>query len=76
MTFIIPLTILPRLGAPEMVARECRGTLITTLQKEGFNAARRRTTELMSLLFDERSDLQIKLGSAVFESYAHSVYGR
>jgi hypothetical protein len=59
-----------------MVARECPGTLITTLQKEGFNAARRRTTELMSLLFDERSDLQIKLGSAVFESYAHSVYGR
>jgi hypothetical protein len=28
------------------------------------------------LLFDERSDLQIKLGSTVFESYAHSVYGR
>jgi len=55
MTFFIPLTILPRLGAQGMPWH-----LITTLQKEGFNAARRRTTELMSLLFDERSDLQIK----------------
>jgi hypothetical protein len=44
-----------------MVARECRGNLIATLQKEGFNAARPTgTTELMSLLCDERSDLQIK----------------
>jgi hypothetical protein len=35
MTFFIPLTILPRLGAQGMPWH-----LITTLQKEGFNAAR------------------------------------